>query len=70
MDVSQTFTALVIPKSLHLIVLVEAHDKLGHLGVMRTYHLIKQHYYWKGINKDICKYTVICALYRREKTET
>ena len=37
-------------------VLVEAHDKLGHQGVNRTYHPIKCQYYRKGMNKDICKY--------------
>ena len=30
MDLNQIFLALVIPKSQHFIVLVEAHDKLGH----------------------------------------
>ena len=48
-------------------VLVEAHDKLGHQGVNRTYHLVKCLYYWKGMNKDICKYISNCALCKREK---
>ena len=37
--------ALVIPKSWHFTILVEAHDELGHQGVNRTYHLIKWQYY-------------------------
>ena len=44
-------------------VLVEAHDKLGHQGNTHTYCLIKCQYYWKGMNKDIHKYTANCALY-------
>ena len=36
MDSNQRFLALVIPKSWHFTVLVEAHDKLGHQGVNRT----------------------------------
>ena len=41
MDSNQKFLALVIPKSWHFIVFVEAHDKLGYQGVNRTYHLVK-----------------------------
>ena len=41
MDASQKFLVLVIPKSWHFTVLIEAHNKLGHQGVNRTYHLIK-----------------------------
>ena len=51
-------------------VLVEVHEKLGHQGVNRTYHLIKHQYYWKGMNKDICKYINNCALCKREKART
>ena len=48
-------------------VLVEGFGKLGHQGVNRTYHLIKQQYDWKGMNKDICKYINSFALCKREK---
>ena len=41
MDSNHKFLALNIPKSWHFTVLVEAHDKLGHQGLNRTYHLIK-----------------------------
>ena len=50
-------------------VLVEAHDKLGHQGNTCTYCLIKCRYYWKGMNKDICKYIANCALCGREKAK-
>ena len=46
---------------------MEAHDKLGHQGNTHTYCLIKYQYYWKDMNKDICKYIVNCALCHREK---
>ena len=45
----------------------EAHDKLGHQGATHTYCLIKCHYYWKGINKDIRKYIANCTLCHREQ---
>ena len=64
------FLALVIPKSWHLTVLVEAHDKLGHQGINRTYHLVKHHCHWAGIKKDICKYIYNYTLCKREKART
>ena len=68
-DSGQTFLALVIPKSWKYTVLEEAHDKLGHQGNTHTYCLIKQQYYWKGMNKDIHKYIANCALCHREKAK-
>ena len=61
--------ALVIPKSWKYTVLVEAHDKLGHQGNTHTYCLVKQQYYWKGMNKDIWKYIANCTLCCREKAK-
>ena len=69
-DSNQKSLVLIIPKSWHFTVLVEVHGKLGDQGVNRTYHLSKQQYYWKGMNKDICKYITNCTLYKREKERT
>ena len=63
------FLALVIPKAWKYTVLLEAHDTLGHQESTWTYCLIKQHYYWKGMNKDIRKYIVQCALCCRGKAK-
>ena len=70
MDSNQRFLALVLPNSWHFTVLIEVHDKLGHQGVNRTYHLVKHQYYWKDMSKDIPKYINNCALYKREKAKT
>ena len=72
MESNQRFLALVIPKSWHFTVVIEAHNQLGHQGVNRTYHLhlIKHQYYWKGMNKGISKYINNWALCKREKTRT
>ena len=66
MDAGKKFLALVIPKLWKYIVLVEAHDKLGHQGNSHTYCLIKHQYYWKGMIKDIQKYIANCVLSRQE----
>ena len=67
MDSNQRFLALVIPKSWHFTLLLEAHDTLEYQGVNRTCHLVKHQHYWKGMNKDIHKYINICVLCKREK---
>ena len=56
MDANQKFMVLMIPKAWKYTVLVEAHDKLRSQGVSCTYCLIKQQYYWKGMNKYVWKY--------------
>ena len=68
-DAGKQFLTLVIPKSWKFTVLVEAHDKLGHQGNNHTYCLIKQQYYWKGMNKDIRKYIANCVLCRCDKAK-
>ena len=69
MDSGKQFLALVIPKSWKYMVLVEAHNKLGHQGNSHTYCLIIRQYYWKGMNKDIRKYIANCVLCQREKAK-
>ena len=53
MDLTKSFLALVIPRSWHFTVFVEAYNKLGQQGVNRTYHLVKHQYHWKDMNNNI-----------------
>ena len=69
MDSGQKFLALVIPQSWMYNILVEAHDKQGHLRNTCAYCLIKCQYYWKGMNKDIRKYIANCTFCCREKAK-
>ena len=69
MGSGKQFLALIIPKSRKYMVLVEAHDKVGHQGNSCTYCLIKRQYYLKGNNKDIRKYIANCILCQREKAK-
>ena len=59
MDASQKFLTLIIPKSWHFTVLIEAHNKLGQQGVNRTYHIIK----WQ------LNYIANCTLCKRGKAK-
>ena len=67
MDSNQKFLALGLPRSWHFSVLIEVHDKLGHQGFNRTYHLIKCQYYWRGMNKDIANMLTIVHCVRGKK---
>ena len=69
MDSGKQFLALINPKFWKYIVLVEAHNKLGHQGNSHSYCLIKRQYYWKGMNKDIRKYIANCVLCQRIKAK-
>ena len=68
-DHSKDFCALVIPKAWRYTILVETHDKMGHQGNNRTYSLIKQQYYWKGMAKDVKDYIQRCPACRQEKAQ-
>ena len=59
-DHSKDFCTLVIPKAWRYTILVETHDKMGHQGNNRTYSIIKQQYYWKGMAKDVKDYIQQC----------
>ena len=69
LDHSKDFCALVIPKAWRYTILVETHDKMGHQGNNRTYSLIKQQYYWKGMAKDVKDYIQRCPACRQEKAQ-
>ena len=69
MHAGKKFLTLVIPKSWKYTALVEAYDKLGHQGNSCMYCLIKCQYYWKGMDKDIWKYILNCALCWQEKAK-
>ena len=68
-DHSKDFCTLVIPKAWRYTILVETHDKMGHQGNNRTYSLIKQQYYWKGMAKDVKDYIQRCLACRQEKAQ-
>lgn len=51
---------LVIPRKYKDKVLTELHDKFGHPGRERTASLIKDRFYWVGMNKDIDNWIKNC----------
>jgi transposase InsO family protein len=57
-----TDAKLVVPETLIRYVLQMHHDKVfaGHQGIKRTRDLLKLHYYWPNMNRDVDQYIKNC----------
>ena len=64
------FVQLVVPKGLQLQIMHAAHDDVlaGHLGVAKTYEVIRQRFYWFKMFQDIQHYCRSCPDCARKKT--
>lgn len=53
---------LVVPKCMRLKLLNETHDQplSGHLGIIRTLHRLKQHFFWPKMARDVRSYVRRC----------
>ena len=56
----ETIACLEIPESLQETVWTQLHKDLGHLGIQRTYGLIRRKYPWKGLYKSIVDFNAKC----------
>ena len=66
------FIQLVVPKSLQHQILEAAHNDVlaGHLGITKTYAVVRQRFFWPGMFIDIqhyCKSCVDCAMKKAPK---
>ena len=62
-NAKQRFETMVVPQSLCRILLKLSHDDLGHNGTARTYMLLRQSYYWKGMRPEVTRYIKQCKLF-------
>jgi len=62
---------LVVPETLIRPVIHMHHDKVsaGHQGIKRTRDLLKLHYYWPIMNRDVEAYVKECESYSKLKVE-
>ncbi|KAJ8001345.1 hypothetical protein DPEC_G00168570 [Dallia pectoralis] len=51
---------LVLPLSLRIVALRGTHDDAGHQGQSRTLHLVRQRFFWSGMDADVKKYVSHC----------
>ena len=60
----RTTKQLVVPHALRDDVLLSYHDSLiggGHQGIERTFHHIREKYYWPGMYADVAYYVKSCV---------
>lgn len=62
---------LVVPKDKRKEVLYRCHDEVtaGHAGVFKTYHRVRQKYYWPRMKYDVLDYVRQCKTCGAHKTE-
>ena len=58
---------VVIPEIITRQLIDCVHSKLGHPGVYKTTMYLRQHYYWKSMNRDIKQFVLSCDLCQRVK---
>lgn len=63
---------LCVPKcSTRNLLVCEAHEGglVGHFGVQRTLHTLKEHFYWPNMNKDVQKFCECCIVCKKAKSK-
>jgi len=63
---SQESVNIVIPKSLQKKAILEIH--CTHLGIAKSYHLLRRKYYWNGCYNDIANFIKSCEICNKIKT--
>lgn len=59
---------LVLPEKFRTTVMKSLHDDSGHLGIDKTYGLIKERFYWPKMKQDVDNYCKNCARCIKRKT--
>ena len=58
---------LVVPNAYREVALKFVHDKMGHLGRDRTLELLRERYYWVGMQQSVIDYVTRCGRCIRRK---
>ena len=58
---------LVLLTTLRLQALKGCHDDLGHLGIERTFDLLRDQFYWPGMTEDVTRHISHCERYLQFK---
>ena len=59
---------LVVPKAYRARALAGCHDDVGHQGRMRTISLLRERFFWPGMQEEATQYVVKCSRSLRRKT--
>ena len=59
---------LVVPKLFRGRALSGCHDDVGHQGILRTLSLLRERFYWPGMQEEATQYVMNCSRCLRRKT--
>ena len=59
---------LVVPKHFRERALFGCHDDVGHQGILRTLSLLRERFYWPGMQEEATQYVMHCSRCLRRKT--
>ena len=64
----KTVWQLVVPKLFRERALSGCHDDVGHQGILRTLSLLRERFYWPGMQDEATQYVMRCSRCLRRKT--
>ena len=64
----KTMWQLVVPKLFRERALSGCHDDVGHQGILRTLSLLRERFYWPGMQEEATQYVSCCSRCLRRKT--
>ena len=64
----KTLWQLVVPKHFRERALCGCHDDVGHQGILRTLSLLRERFYWPGMQEEATQYVMHCSRCLRRKT--
>ena len=64
----KTLWQLVVPKHFRERALFVCHDDVGHQGILRTLSLLRERFYWPGMQEEATQYVMHCSRCLRRKT--
>ncbi|KAM9735208.1 uncharacterized protein ACNS7B_014526 [Menidia menidia] len=67
---TSTRTQLVIPPKFRPLILKQMHEEMGHLGVERTLHLVRERFFWPHMQRDIEHHiNKVCSCVKRKRPQ-
>ena len=64
----KTLWQLVVPKLFKERALLGCHDDVGHQGILRTLSLLRERFYWPGMQEEATQHVLKCSRCLRRKT--
>ena len=64
----KTLWQLVVPKLFRGRALLGCHDDVGHQGILRTLSLLRERFYWPGMQEEATQHVLKCSRCLRRKT--